>query len=119
MEELKAGEFVRTKTEGICRFSENVGDADGKFCGVVDKPFWLRENNIENHSFNILDLVEAGDYVNGVLVEECSDIDDFENGTHKLCIFDTYYESYVPIKNIKIETVVTKAQFAKLEYEVK
>ena len=54
-----------------------------------------------------------------MLVEECTTGDDYENETYELCVFDTYYEYYTPIKNIDIETIVTKEQFSKLEYEVK
>lgn len=118
MQEIQVGEYIRTKEDGICKLIAKEMDADGKFCGAVDKPFWLRENNIANHSFNILDLIEGGDYINGMLVEECSD-GDYEDEKYELCVYDTYYEYYIPIKNIDIETIVTKEQFSKLEYGVK
>ena len=69
MEEIKVGEYVRTR-DGICKLLEI--DKEYMWCGYVDKPFWLRLDNIVKHSFNIIDLIEEGDYVNGEKVSNIS-----------------------------------------------
>lgn len=66
--EIEIGEYVRTRTDGICKLVHKEIDGNGKFCGYVDKPFFLRENNIISHSKNLIDLIQEGDFVNGELV---------------------------------------------------
>lgn len=56
-DEIKVGEYVRTKKDGICMLIEI--DKDDLWCGYVDKPFWLRLDNIVKHSKDIIDLIEV------------------------------------------------------------
>ena len=59
MEEIKVGEYIRTKTDGICKLISKEKDVDGEWAGYIDRPFWLREKNILKHSSNIIDLIEV------------------------------------------------------------
>ena len=63
--EIKENEFIRTKT--------------GKIDKVINNNYYMSQyiecekrivekENIVNHSKNIIDLIEVGDFVNGVLV---------------------------------------------------
>lgn len=63
--EIKENEFIRTKT--------------GKIDKVINNNYYMSQyiecekrivekENIVKHSFNIIDLIEVGDFVNGVLV---------------------------------------------------
>lgn len=61
---------------------------------------------------NIIDLIEVGDYVNGIPVE---DITRFKDGTW--CItFDEW--RWIDNNVNAIETIVTKEQFSKMEYRL-
>lgn len=62
---IKENEFIRTKTGKIDKvINNNYYMSQYIECekGIVDK------ENIVKHSFNIIDLIEVGDFVNGVLV---------------------------------------------------
>ena len=54
---IEVGEYVRTKKDGICKLL-NI-ENDYMWCGYVDKPFWLRKDNIVKHSKNPIDLTEV------------------------------------------------------------
>lgn len=61
MEEIQVGEYVRTKTGKIYKvINNNYYMSQYIVCGkgIVDK------ENIVNHSKNIIDLIEVGDFVN-------------------------------------------------------
>jgi hypothetical protein len=81
------------------------------WCGYVDKPFLLRKDNIVKHSKNIIDLIEVGDYVNGKYV--------YSIGTAigNLPIINHTDGTFTPSNLIK--SIVTKEQFASMEYKVK
>lgn len=65
-------------------------------------------------SFNIIDLIEAGDYVNGDKVtEEMIKMRD-EQG-----VFGLPDKNKVFIDEIKVKNIVTKEQFSSMKYEVK
>lgn len=72
--EIKVGEYIRTKygiitkivnTDEYCRyFGERLEDT----IYIVDNEklkYRLNAEDIKKHSFNIVDLIEEGDYVNG------------------------------------------------------
>ena len=61
-------------------------------------------SNIIKSSPNIIDLIEVGDYVNGLLIKSIGD--KFYNCGHTLVYF----------KNIK--SIVTKEQFESMKYKV-
>lgn len=61
---------------------------------------------------NITDILEVGDYVNGLKV-----IDIVENDIY---ISDYYAESYIGIVKVKdIKSIVTKEQFEQIVYKIK
>ena len=111
---LKLNEYVRTKDEIIAKVI-------GVQSGGIEKYFFDKEihkllnflsqlsaeNVISKHSFNIIDLIEEGDYVNGQKAVGVSNvsgwIDTKEDVIHK----------------DHIKSVVTKEQFKAMEYEVK
>ena len=111
MEEIQVGEYFRTK-EGII-FKANE--------------YWVAENSefqakhpenytITKHSFNIIDLIEVGDYVNGeeityinkkgILTSDNYELDMFEDLTRK------------EFTNEDIKSVVTHEQFENMKYVV-
>lgn len=73
------------------------------------KPFYF-ERHITKHSKDIIDLVEVGDYVNGYLVEkECELL-----GTRS----ETQDLYFIELNKMIIRSIVTKEQFASMEYKV-
>ena len=64
---------------------------------------------------NIIDLIEVGDYVNGVYISD-KYIDAFQEWVVKRECDDDYYS--IAFKNRDIETVVTKEKFEQMKYRV-
>ena len=112
--EIQVGEYVKS-TDG---FIAKVEEIDEDFIDF-DSPIIIGYDGlcsyfgrdqlhfIAKHSFNIIDLIEKGDFVNGQRVEE----------KHKDGIFLENMQSFY--KEKEIETILTKEQFEAMEYEVK
>ena len=121
---LELNEYIRTKG-GI------IAKVIGVQSGGIEKYYFDKEvidnfkeltqigteNVVLKHSFNIIDLIEVGDYVNGYLVKSVSDngvyIDiPFVDSESIGCGIDLF-------RSNEIESIVTKEQFERMEYEVK
>lgn len=98
--ELRENMYVRTKKGNIYKFETNNSMAKN---GA--KKYMI------NCSYNIIDILEVGDYVNGFKV-----IDIVENDIY---VSDYYAESCIGIVKVKdIKSIVTKEQFSQMEYKV-
>lgn len=115
--EIEIGEYVRTK-DGICKLLYKQIDGNGKFCGNVDKPFFLREDNIISHSKNIIDLIDYGDYVNGYKVIEIDEYKTIGDVLEKYLKVDCSKLLNVIYKK-DIKTILTKEQMEANQYVVK
>jgi hypothetical protein len=133
--ELEVGQFVRTKKGSIAKILgiDWLFDGDGNelsnieaiyFDNVIDKvdkdiytgcAYLLKDCK---SSFNIRDLIEEGDYVNGNYVIQIS------KEFNCLFIETTYYDelqgedkhNFIKEKDIKF--IVTKEQFESMEYKI-
>lgn len=123
---IEVGEYIRTK-RGIAQILE-IKTVATKMYGKHDMAYridksrmYITETVFTNHSKNIIDLIEEGDYVNGYKVVR-ADLESKEYGK--------YVDVYCPSQNLKLEflehvfaeqikTIVTKEQFAQIEYLVK
>ena len=98
------------------------------------------KDEIVNHSYNIIDLIEVGDYVNGLPVERIEGTLDDENDikvwfgvatygrttlnqiNHRYTVKDELEDDYSLrfrcIKPEDIKSIVTKEQFSSMEYKV-
>lgn len=123
--ELRTNMYVRTIKGKIARIDE-VNEETGS--GIVCHDYWYesfptnenfelyKENLVKKASFNIIDLIEVGDYVNGYKVSlKGYDYAHFvqcdypvENGT------TNHYKFYKQA----IKSIVTKEQFKSSEYVV-
>ena len=127
--ELKKEMYVRTKYNDFCnmvaiRKIDEIDD-DGSFWiddyiidTYGDEQNKLHEEDVEFASEDIVNVIKPGDYVNGYLVTTVSK--DAYGETivfvgQRLIEEAGYYRSYYS-KDIK--TIVTKEQFALMEYEV-
>ena len=98
---IEVGEYARTKNGIIFKTTE----------------YWVEEYNKEpeaytilKHSPNIIDLIEEGDYVNGKYI--CS----IGTAIGNLPIINHTDGTFTP-SNL-IESIVTKEQFASMEYKI-
>lgn len=118
--ELNVGYYIRTDKGYIAKIKQ-IQDDNYIFCdNVIKKEFcdsyeqcYSDTINIVKPSENILDLIKAGDYVNGVKVtEEMIKMRD-EQG-----VFGLPDKHRVFIDEIKVKNIVTKEQFESVKYEV-
>ena len=115
---LEVGMYVRTKY-GITQYREYETDK-GKllFMPLTNRTFANIEDVVKA-SNNIIDLIEIGDYVNGkkvVFIDEDYNVAVDENDITTRD-FEGRYE-FLTIKKEDIKSIVTKEQFALMEYEV-
>ena len=116
MEEIKVNEYVRINLGIIGKFIWIEYDEVDKHLKwyVLDKGvFDLSYTNkpyIKKHSPNIIDLIEIGDYVNGLLI---LDIENMGDSTKKAFTTYKYNEhSYIRVWGKEdIKTILTKEQY--------
>lgn len=125
---LEVGMYVRTR-KGIAKVAmlddlDNVAWTDNKdiFFGITrgdDLKWYVYDDGmvLSKPSFDLIDLIEEGDYVNGKYV--------YENGFDfygKRCLHmqsSTTYACEVFLYEEDIKDIVTKEQFESMKYEVK
>lgn len=121
LEDLKVGQYVRFKDKRGNTYIRNIkevcNEQPHKSWGaiIIDKNAnnvpYVSLKNIIKASFDIIDILEVGDYVNGYKV-----IDIVENDIY---ISDYYAESYIGIVKAKdIKSIVTHEQMEQMAYKV-
>lgn len=133
--ELKEGMYIRTKYNDFCnmvaiRKIDEIDD-DGSFWiddyiidTYGDEQNKLHEEDVEFASEDIVNVIKPGDYVNGerviALRKDIPERDIHMNSKDNFIFVDYDLENswYYGIDTDKIKTVVTKEQFALMEYEV-
>lgn len=124
---IEKGMFIRTQ-QGIARIVEKPNISvvvwnDRKVI-YVDKNghpvptsfnFFVFEDEITAFSFNIIDLIEVGDYVNGEKVTSAEPV--YEKDTDRYLGFGDY--DYYIHTSEDIKNIVTKEQFNACKYVVK
>ncbi len=83
---------------------------------LIDIQYVHSKHAIENHdviaSFNIIDLIKVGDYVNGFYIDQLP-----QNPEYKLIWhLSTYGDDDEAFKEEDIKSIVTKEQFEKMSY---
>ena len=137
MLKLKTEEYIRTY-EGIIGkvlededIAENGVYIDTTFLNdYADETNFVKYEDIKKHSFNIIDLIEEGDYVNGFLIDYI-DLDckvPFLRSERPYREATTWYKDLIEkgkdynmclhFKQEDIKSIVTKEQFKIVEYEV-
>lgn len=119
---MKVGDYVRTK-KGIAKIIGKNDDVrylypnayiTDTYLEINDDTEYVYEEDIIKSSPNIMDLIEVGDYVNGMYVAE---IISLKNNT-MICMVDSDYECTTTIKNEDIKSIVTKEMYSSVEYRV-
>ena len=85
---------------------------------ILTNDFWCYKDKVTKASYNIIDLIEVGDYVNGFKITRISgDFEPFVEALYRYIKNDNniiyiFYEE-------DIKSIVTKEQFESMEYKVK
>ena len=125
--ELKENMYVRTKDGYISQYKYydyDIGEGlIGKLlCIPLSNGTFANIENIKKFSYNIVDILKKGDYVNGSKVIDISIIGkDKEKWVWVEQMEDTdnkYGDDYVGYNNEQIKSIVTKEQFEQITYKV-
>ena len=119
--EIEVGKYVRSKINGLIskvtdiETFEELGQIVERYIldNNYNKGFCSTEKDSVIVSKNIIDLIEVGDYVNGVKVANCG------KGVFVRRIVQL--ENNYVITNVddcKVRSIVTKEQFKSIEYKV-
>lgn len=134
MDEIKAGEYIRTNkgTMGqiiekrLGKFFKGKDDDEIPILRNVyelDTKQWTTDEYIVKHSKNIIDLIEVGDYVNGMRViatENRGRYNEEKQKDEKVILaenYDEWTENGV-ISNEDIKSILTHEQFEQNCYKV-
>ena len=99
---MNIGDYVRTK-DGIIWKPNKIEEIEGKW--FFDDYYWYDKDYIKS-SPNIIDLIEVGDYINGVMVAQTY-IDNIK-----------HIAPEIKENNYGIKSIVTKEQFESMEYKI-
>lgn len=137
MLKLKTEEYIRTYEGIIGKVLEDEDIGENGVCidttfldDYADETNFVKYEDIKKHSFNIIDLIEEGDYVNGFLIDYI-DLDykvPFLRSERPCREATTWYKDLIEkgkdynmclhFKQEDIKSIVTKEQFKIVEYEV-
>ena len=112
---IEVGDFVRINKDfriicvGIGKVVNKNKDTIYVKMSNSDLPISFNRDSIVNHSKNIIDLIEVGDYVNGYKVDFVQNNEIIYNHNHP-------YKMNMFAKDIK--SIETKEQFASMEYKI-
>lgn len=115
---MRIGDYVRAKVNDYERNTIIITKlnyfAYNNLISVEDSELLLGNESIIKSSSNIIDLIEVGDYVNGVLI---NDIDIYPSG--KVVGYRNSEDLWeYDFKNNEIKSIVTKEQFKDIQYKV-
>ena len=102
---IQIGEYVRDDFGFISKVADLTQDADGKILYICEnRVFAIPEYQIKKHSFNIKNILEAGDFVNGKEITDVVQQNIFKDGE---------------IKEEQIKSILTHDAIERNTYEVK
>ena len=111
---IEVGEYVRTKSGEIGIFKKYAEEGVQQWFTMLQNGtlYTTATRAIVNHSKNIIDLIEVGDYVNGILIEDIEEIDNKK-------VFYSNGEMIAWTNRDKgIETILTKEQYIQNCYKI-
>ena len=126
--EIEVGEYGRTNLGKIIKFAW-IGYSEGKKDeskvllinnDILSNDFYYFKigEKIVNHSKNIMDLIEVGDYVNGKEVKQIAMFEGFPDYPKLIFTDEKYLIPGETIENKDIKTIVTHEQMQSIEYKV-
>lgn len=124
-DKLEPNVYVRTK-KGIAKIIDRILEpthyyfkmwVTDKFLEINDDTEYISEVDVLKASYNIIDLIEVGDYVNGSKVIEIEkDYKFIDNEIRDILWLDNKRNNAVWKETIK--SIVTKEQFSSMEYKL-
>lgn len=118
MEEIKVGEYVRTKDGEIGIYLGIDAKYEMYDYDVNGNRSSCKYNEILNHSKNIIDLIEEGDYVNGYNILEKEGLV-LPDGSCAFTVFKREGHNFMKIwKEEDIKSIVTKEMYKNIEYRL-
>lgn len=117
MKDIEVGEYVRTK-EGeihkVIKIIEDDGDWD-YYCCENNAGYFAMD--IANHSKQLIDLIEVGDFVNGYRVISVDyDVTNDTTECIELDLNSNYQYNFISIR--QIQTILTKESYMANCYKV-
>lgn len=120
---LEVGMYIRTKDgiidKVIIDYNGHCASPNCECKHISCAKNYYDEDKIVKASYNIIDILEKGDYVNGYIVEEIKRGYDgkiwIDNGTRG---YDEGGEYIIWKRNEDIKSIVTKKQFENMAYKV-
>ena len=106
--ELKENMYYRTYSGSINKIA-SIKDFNER--EYLLNGFYVNKDTIKKVSYDIIDLIEVGDYVNGYYVEDV--LKTFVN----VAVGSNYFQSPT-IYEKDIKSIVTKELFSKMEYRL-
>lgn len=125
---LEVGQFVRFKDKRNITYIRKIREIpqDNRYASIyLDKEAnyskGLSLKNIIKASYNIIDILEVGDYVNGHKVTR---IGGTYHGRKDRAIYCDYQQNektkkWIMIYDDEIKSIVTKEQFEEMSYKIK
>ena len=121
---LEVGQFARLKSGYICKII-NINDFRepnmkyGVEANYLKDVMFIGDDDVVKASYNIIDILEVGDYVNGYIVEEIKRGYDgkiwIDNSTRG---YDDGGEYTIWKRNKDIKSVITHEQMEQIAYKV-
>ena len=110
---IRVNEYVRTSEGYIGKYKKN--GLVKHTCEIEDNEMsWITgKYNIVKHSKNIIDLIEVGDYVNGIKVTGIM------SGYVYLDKIDIETKKVKTLTDYQIKSIITKEQIKQIEYVIK
>lgn len=128
MADINVNEYIRTADGKIGKFDRyssmpNTSIYKSPFNCFIKlqgrkTPLQCHRDYIVNHSKNIIDLIEVGDYVNGQLIENIHKKEKDRIYYEFLKNQDGSFEVMEVCELKNIESIVTKEKFASMEYRL-
>lgn len=131
-DDIYSGEYVRTISGKIARVNCVIGVHTLLYFNNKEEDTIIFTDNgkfkrydIANHSKDLKDIIQVGDYINGtklLLIEEACDYNhnNEKDGKHMYYSFeDSHYDVNEYVKELKIYSILTHEMVQKYAYEVK
>lgn len=122
---LEEGMYVRTEKGEISKIKWITVQRWEGLDNTIEASFMLEnKENIEyprdnfKASYNLIDLIEVGDYVNGLRINSITEVDE-NHDVRLVWNLTTYGDDDISFSNEEIKSIVTKEQFESMKYEVK
>ena len=106
---IEVGDFVRTRNGKIRKVKSTVAQYYITDRLNISDNNQFEKEDIVKHSKNIIDIIEVGDYVNGMKIDDIGEIKRFEKPAQK-CLWVNIGDG-IDIIDEEIKDVLTKEQY--------